>query len=302
MDPRCPYCESPKIGFIDVDEIECGSCGKRVHLSKYISEAGPSFQKLLVSACPECRSQKGWNLNQKGTLECKKCGHTFPFPPHLRNAVLEALKPLRKKGTSRSQLEEREKQREVKVKERPVGHDFHWFVVDVVKAARYHGYMGMIAFQGFQNREDWIAHGVGNYNLDLKQLKRDWAACLRGDKTISEATSATRCLDKLLLDPPAICNKTEENSQALSAALKEEYPKEIEQYRRTKRTAIEITVEEAECCVNQSIAAQYLGYKNPRSIRRLRDEGKLSNCENHSGGKITVSSLIAHKNRIVSKK
>ncbi len=184
---------------------------------------------------------------------------------------------------------------ETEIIERPEGHDFHWFVQDVARAAPRHGYVGMIAPSSYPNNgRAWVS-SIGRYNLDLKQLQKDWGACLRGDKEIAEVSSATYCFTNLLIDSGGIRNKTPENAQALSAALKEQYPQEIEKDRRERRTSIEIEVEEAGCCVSPTLAARYLGYKNTSSIRRLRQQKKLRRCKTHSTGKISKASLIAHK-------
>ncbi len=183
---------------------------------------------------------------------------------------------------------------ETEIIERPEGPDFHWFVQDVARAATRHGYVLMIASSSYHNKAAWV-DSIGRYNLDLKQFQKDWGPYLRGAKKIGEVSSAAYCFNNLLLDSGGIRNKTPENAQALSAALKEQYPQEIEKYRREQRTSIEIEVEEAECCVSPTLAAQYLGYKDTSSIRRLRQQEKLRRCKTHSTGKISKASLIAHK-------
>ena len=91
--------------------------------------------------------------------------------------------------------------------------------------------------------------------------------------------------------------KTEENARALSAALKEVLPWELERYQSKGRTEIEKKVHESSCCVKQKIAAGFLGLKDTRSIRYLADRTPplLKRCSLHGGGKITASSLISYK-------
>jgi len=272
-------------------------CGQTVNLLELEAVQEKFFDSVKFCPRSTCKSPK-IKLRNEGELECEICQETITIPLYAQSRVVEALKPLCGKGTPKSQLEKRKEK--VEIQERPEGPDFHWLVADVAKTASHRGYTGMIPSSSYRNnRSEWV-NSIGRYNLDLGQLQKDWEACLRGDKEIAEVSSATYCFTNLLIDSGGIRNKTLENAQALSAALKEQYPQEIEKYRRERRTSIEIEVEETGCCVSPTLAARYLGYKNTSSIRRLRQQEKLRRCKTHSTGKISKASLIAHKRMTAS--
>ena len=226
---------------------------------------------------------------------CEK-GHLVP--PRPSKQTIEALRALSGKGTPKSQLKKRKEK--VEIKERPEGPDFHWFVQDVARAAKRHGYIGMIDPSSYpNNREAWV-HSIGRYNLDLEQLQKDWGAYLRGDKEIAKISSANYCFTNLLIDSVGIRNETPENAQALSAALKEQYPQEIERYIEEKEAQLEEAFNDnAICCMPQVDTAKYLSLTD-RHIRNLapRDGNgplKRCNCEQGKGKRITTNSAREYR-------
>ena len=189
---------------------------------------------------------------------------------------------------------------ETEIIERPEGPDFHWFVQDVARAAKRHGYIGMIAPSSYPNNgRAWVS-SIRRSNLDLGKLQKDWGACLRGDKEIAEVSSATYCLNHLLIDSGGIRNKTPENAQALSAALKEQYPLEIERHTKEKKAQLEEAFNDnAICCMPQVDTAKYLSLTD-RHIRNLapRDGNgplKRCNCEQGKGKRITTNSAREYR-------
>ena len=195
--------------------------------------------------------------------------------------------------------------------ERPESPDWEWFMCDLARAMKRNGFsiecVDLFTYEEVKryptvkkdlSKAEWLKNYFGNY-LNLDRLKGDWGEYLRGEKGLKTFT-AQYCRDSLFRGNVS----TSDNAHALSDSLKEELPKELERYRKAKRTTMEIGIEESECCVKQELAAQYLGYKDSRSIRYLADHEspKLSRCKKHSGGKITVSSLVTRKRELASKK
>ena len=160
------------------------------------------------------------------------------------------------------------------IDERPTGPDWEWYVRDLVKRAHQEGHQIICRFETLsrqgqmESKQDWIKWHVGRY-WDVDQLQKDWSRVLRGEQ-LSKVSSAEYCFDHLLLSHAVMPVKTEENARALSAALKEELPREFERYQSKGRTEIEKKVHES-CCVKQKMAAGFLGLKDTRSIRYLAD-------------------------------
>ena len=197
-----------------------------------------------------------------------------------------------------SQLKEK-----VEIKERPEGPDFHWFVQDVARAATRHGYALMIASSSYQNKAAWV-DSIGRYNLDLKQLQKDWGPYLRGAKKIGEVSSAAYCLNSLLLDSGGIRNKTPENAQALSAALKEEFPKERKRYlgqQQDEYAEIEAIVNTKET-VDYKTAAAYIAPFLRLATCSTRYIGRLSEPEgplNRINRRIETASLREYRRKLL---
>ena len=276
-------------------------CGKTTNLAEFIRES-----EAERPSCPYCQSERLSRDPETGKVLCEK-GHLVP--PRPSKQTIEALRALSGKGTPKSQLKKRKEK--VEIKERPEGPDFHWFVQDVARAAKRHGYIGMIDPSSYpNNREAWV-HSIGRYNLDLEQLQKDWGAYLRdkesGDKEIGEVGSAAYCLNNLLLDPGSIVNMTEVNAQALSAALRGELPKERKKYlgqRQDRYAEIEAIVNTQEI-VDYKTAAKYLAQFLRLGTCSSRYIGKLSRPEgplNRVGrGRIETVSLREYKRKLLQK-
>ena len=295
----CPYCGSPKIGYTDVNEMECtmANCGQTVNLLELEAVQEKFFDSLKFCPRSACKSPK-IKLRNEGELECEVCHEPITIPLYAQTKVVEALKLLRGKGRPKLKKEK------VEIEERPEGPDFHWFVRDLAKPVRRFPFIMSFetaAREKGASLQDWVKSLRSS--IDIEQLKRDWGRCLRGgEAVIPEVSSVQHCWDKLLLPlRKKPLRMTQEDARSFSDALKEEYPKEIERYRKAGRTAIEIEVEEAVCCVSPTLAAQYLGYKNTSSIRRLRKQKELRRCETHPT-RITKASLITLKRKRDSRK
>jgi len=152
----------------------------------------------------------------------------------------------------------------------------------------------------FAHREEWVKYDIGGHNLDLQRLQKDWGACLRGDKEIAEVSSATHCFKNLLRDSVGIRNKTPENAQALSAALKEQYPQEIERYSNEKEAQLQTAFDDNTiCCMPQVDTAKYLNLtdRHIRNLAPINGTGPLKrcNCEKGKGKRITTRSAREYR-------
>jgi len=155
------------------------------------------------------------------------------------------------------------------------------------------------------NGRAWVS-SIGRYNLDLKQLQKDWGPYLRDDKEIGEVSSAAYCFNYLLLDPGSIVNKTEANAQALSAALREELPKERRKYlgqRQDRYAEVEVIVNTQET-VDRKTAADYIARYLRRATCSTRYIGTLSEPKgplNRISGRIETASLREYKKKLLQK-
>lgn len=274
-------------------------CGQTVNLLELEAVQEKFFDSVKFCPRSTCKSPK-IKLRNEGELECEICQETITIPLYAQSRVVEALKPLCGKGTPKSQLEKRKEKVDTEIIERPEGPDFHWFVQDVARAAKRHSYTGIIAPSSYPNNGKAWVYSIGRYNLDLGKLQKDWGACLRGDKEIAEVSSATYCFTNLLIDSGGIRNKTPENAQALSAALKEQYPQEIERYSKEKEAQLQTAFDDNTiCCMPQVDTAKYLSLTD-RHIRNLapRDGNgplKRCNCEQGKGKRITTNSAREYR-------
>lgn len=282
MNPECPHCGSSKIRYTDVDQIACGmpDCGKTTDLTDFIKES-----ETEVTVCPYCQTKK---LHKDPYSDRVFCANGHKLPPRPGKQTIEALKAMSGRGRPKSQLERKVK---IEIEERPNAPDFSWFVSDIARVARSHGYKMIDASNYPNDRKAWV-HSIGRYNLDLGQLKADYEVYLTGEKGIDDVSSAKHCRDNLLLESTGILNMKPENAQALSAALKEVLP--LERGRAIdgnipEMREIDIILRKQEW-VSQKIAVKRTGYSDSW-IRKLSRKGTLERKKNT--GHIKSESLIA---------
>ena len=135
MNPECPHCGSSKIRYTDVDQIACRmpDCGKTTNLTDFITES-----ETEVTVCPYCQIKK---LHKDPNSDQVLCANGHKLPPRPSKQTIEGLKALSGKGRPHNESVHRQ----VSIEERPNAADFSWFVSDIARVARSHGYIGMFS-------------------------------------------------------------------------------------------------------------------------------------------------------------